>query len=240
VLGDDPWLRRIARACQAPITWVGRGADCDLAAADVQADGGRLRFRVADCRFSVPVWGRHHLTAALLAAGVGRLLGIGLETSAQALERFAAVPMRCEVIERRGATIINDAYNSNPTAMHAALELLRDFDAPGRRIVVFGDMMDLGEEALLMHRRLGGEVVTVCGADLLIACGRFADDVVAAARAAGMPHARAIPCRTPEETLPYLGQAILPGDVVLVKGSRALAMERIVEALEHYPQRRTA
>jgi UDP-N-acetylmuramoyl-tripeptide--D-alanyl-D-alanine ligase len=124
--------------------------------------------------------------------------------------------------------------------MHAALELLRDFDAPGRRIVVFGDMMDLGEEALLMHRRLGGEVVTVCGADLLIACGQFADDVVAAARAAGMPHARAIPCRTPEETLPYLGQAILPGDMVLVKGSRALAMERIVEALEHYPQRRTA
>jgi len=240
VLGDDPWLRRIARASQAPITWVGRGADCDLAAADVQADGGRLRFRVADCRFSVPVWGRHHLTAALLAAGVGRLLGIGLETSAQALERFAAVPMRCEVIERRGATIINDAYNSNPTAMHAALELLRDFDAPGRRIVVFGDMMDLGDEALLRHRQLGGEVVTVCGADLLIACGRFADDVVAAARAAGMPHARAIPCRTPEETLPYLGQAILPGDVVLVKGSRALAMERIVEALEHYPQRRSA
>ncbi len=148
--------------------------------------------------------------------------------------------MRCEVIEVRGATIINDTYNANPTAMHAALELLRDFDAPSRRIVVCGDMMELGDEAALLHRQLGNEVVTVCGADLLIACGQYAGDVVAAARAAGMPVARTIPCRTPEETLPYLGQAIVPGDVVLVKGSRALAMERVVEALQQFPRRRSA
>jgi len=64
--------------------------------------------------------------------------------------------------------------------------------------------------------------------------------VVAGARGAGMPRARAIPCRTPEETLPHLGQAIVPGDAVLVKGARVLAMERVVEAMAHYPQRRTA
>ena len=124
--------------------------------------------------------------------------------------------------------------------MRAALELLRDFDAAGRRIVLVGDMADLGDDAAILHRQLGNQVVTLCGADLLIACGEYSGDVVAAARAAGMPQRQAIACRTPEESLPYLGQIILPGDAVLVKGSRVLGMERIVDALKLFPRRRTA
>ena len=240
VLGDDPWLRRFARRCEAPITWVGRGTECDVMASEVEFSGGRLGFRVADCPFSVPVWGRHHLNSALVAVAVGRIMGFDLEETARALKDFDPLPMRCEVIQIRGATIINDTYNSSPMAMQAALELLRDFDTEGRRIIVCGDMGELGEESVMLHRRLGNQVVTVCGADLLIACGRFAGDVVAAARAAGMPRIRSIPCATPEDSLPYLGQTILPGDVVLVKGSRALAMERVVEAMQQYPRRRSA
>ncbi len=91
-----------------------------------------------------------------------------------------------------------------------------------------------------MHWRLGKEAVTLGCAELLIACGRFSRHVVSGARAAGMPAPRSIPCETVEDALPFLGQAILPGDVVLVKGSRAMAMERVIEALRTYPQRRTA
>ncbi len=240
ILVDDPWLRRMASCCQAPLTWVGRGADCDLTPSDVRCAGGELAFRLGDCQFSVPVWGRHHLISALVATAAGRIMGLDLDRIATALKEYRSVPMRCQVMELRGATIINDTYNASPTAMRAALELLRDFDAPGRRIVVCGDMADLGVEAPLLHHQLGNQIITVCGADLLIACGAFARDVVAGARAAGMPRAHAIPCRTPEETLPHLGQAILPGDAVLVKGARAMAMERVVEAMAQYPQRRTA
>jgi len=240
VLGDDAWVRGMAYRSKAPITWVGRDLACDLAATDVQWARGQLAFRVGNCRFSVPVWGRHHLTSALIAVAVGHIFGIELEAAAGALEHFEPVPMRCEVSEIRGATIINDAYNASPAAMRAALELLRDFDAEGRRVVLLGDMAELGDDSAILHRQLGNQVVTVCGADMLIACGEYSGDVVAAARAAGMPHRHAIACRTPEETLPFLGQVILPGDAVLVKGSRVLAMERLVDALKQYPRRRSA
>ncbi|MBN1590803.1 MAG: UDP-N-acetylmuramoyl-tripeptide--D-alanyl-D-alanine ligase [Pirellulales bacterium] len=238
VLVDDPFVRRVAGRCRAPIAWVGRGTGNDVMADEVASVGGQLEFQVAGCPFRIPVWGRHHLNAALAAVAVGRLLGLDLPEMADALSDFNPVPMRCEVLDLRGATVINDAYNANPASMRAALELVRDFDTSGRRIIVCGDMAELGDESTWHHFRLGRDVVTVCGADLLIACGQFARPVVDGARAAGMPTTRTIPCATPEEALPYLGQAILPGDVVLVKGSRSMNMERVIEAFRCYPRRR--
>jgi UDP-N-acetylmuramoyl-tripeptide--D-alanyl-D-alanine ligase len=276
VLGDDPWLRTVTQGCQAEITWVGTGSECDLRAVDVRSEQGMLHFRMEaaapeqedsphlcgdhtsrvpasgpfrqmgavpffrDVPFAIPVWGRHHVTAALLAVAVGRMIGLDLETMAAALAGYQPVPLRCEVQHLRGATVINDAYNANPTSMRAALELLGEFDGPGRRIVVCGDMAELGEESAVLHWELGKQSVEIGGASFVIACGEFARHVVGGARAAGLPGQRTIPCETVEDVLPYLGQLILPGDFVLVKGSRLMAMERVVKALENYPKRRSA
>jgi len=240
VLVDEPRIRQLAAGSRAPVTWVGRNESCDVVGENVTSQHGQLSFRCQGQAFLVPVWGRHHLDAALLAVAVGRLFGMDLHTIAKALAQFAPLPMRCEVTEVRGAMLINDAYNASPAAMRAALELLRDFDVPGRRVVVAGDMAELGEESECLHHVLGTQMVELGGADLVIACGQFARAVVEGARAAGMPAGRTIPCRTAEDALPYLGQAILPGDAVLVKGSRVMNMETIVEALRRYPQRRSA
>jgi UDP-N-acetylmuramoyl-tripeptide--D-alanyl-D-alanine ligase len=238
--GDDPWLRRLAGRTSARVVWVGRGSDCSISPGCVAYCEGRLNVSVDGLELTAPVWGRHHLMAVLMAVAVGREFGVPGGEIADALARFQPPKMRCQVSRVRGTVLINDAYNASPTAMRAALELLATFDTSGRRIVVCGDMRELGAESQQWHRRVGDQVVTVCGADWLIACGQFATDVVGGARRAGMRAERTIACRDPEEATQHLEQNIEPGDVVLVKGSRALAMERIVERLEAAPLRRAA
>ena len=230
--GDDERLRR-ARRLPPDERRLGRPL------AGLRSGGHRrpmperpAHFTVDGHAFDVPVWGRHHLTSALAAIAVGKIFGLAPAEIAAGLADFEPPPQRCEISHVGDTTIINDTYNASPTAMRAALELLRNFEAPGRRIVVCGDMRELGEHSDEFHRRLGDEVVTLCGADLLVACGQHAQEVADGARQAGMSPTRVMACRSPEETISLLDQALAPGDVVLVKGSRALAMERLVSALE--------
>ncbi|HEY2881603.1 MAG TPA: UDP-N-acetylmuramoyl-tripeptide--D-alanyl-D-alanine ligase [Pirellulales bacterium] len=229
--GDDSWLRRMAQRTSARIVWIGRGHDCDLTAIDLRSIGGKLKFRVGAQRYSISVWGRHHLIAALAAIAVGLEFGMQPREIAAALAEFEPPEMRCEVTDAVGAKLIDDSYNASPSAMRAALELLREVDAPGERVVVCGDMKELGSASQAWHRQIGEEVVTRCGADRLIACGDHADDVVLAARAAGMSAARATAFREVQETIPFVQHALRPGSAVLVKGSRAMGMDRVAQAI---------
>lgn len=241
VLVDDPLLRtaveRRGQKCRVRLIWVGVGSRCDLRAVDVCSHSRRLDFSVRGCRFSVPVCGAHHVASALAAIAVGRLFGLPLPEIADALSHYEPVAMRCEVQELGGITVINDAYNANPTAMLAALEALRDFPVAGRRIFLCGDMAELGEEAVIAHRRLGRQAAAVGRAEMLIACGPLARYVVSGARAAGMTSLQTIACPTAEHAGPFLAEAISPGDVVLLKGSRVMAMEQLLHWIDQ-PRRR--
>ena len=230
--GDDAELLRLGRRSRAKTVLVGRGSHCDLSATNVCSRAGWLSCDVDGARLHAPVWGRHYLACVLAAYAVGKSYGLGGDEIGAALAAFKPLPNRCEVSDLGSAKIIDDSYNSSPAAMRAALELLRDFDAPGRRIVVFGDMRELGGEASALHRELGAEVVTRCGADLLLACGEFAEEVVTGARAAGMPSERTTAYRDPLDAVPRIRRSLAGGDVVLVKGSRGVALERVVAALQ--------
>src|SRR5262245_227932 len=229
--GDDPWLRQMADRSRAQIVWTGRGRESDLTAIDVHFAGGHLYFRVDAQCYDVPVWGRHHLTSALAAIAVGLEFGMQPAEIAAALAGFQPPTMRCQVTDAAGSRIIDDSYNASPSAMRAALELLREVEAPGERVVVCGDMKELGPSSRQWHRRLGEEIVTRCGADRLISCGEHAEEVAVAAREAGMVPARAAAFRDVQEIIPFVRHAIRPGSAVLIKGSRAMGMERIADAL---------
>ena len=233
--GDDPWARRVADRFGGRVVWFGRGGECEVMAQDVRASDGRLRFRIDNVQFEIAAWGRHFLGGALAAFAVAREFGLSTRLIASALAAYRPPPMRCRVRRVNGVTWIDDTYNANPTSMRAALELLRDFDTAGRRWFVCGEMAELGPSASSHHRQLGQQIVTVCGADWLLACGAHRREVIPAAREAGMPAELSFECEDIDDAYELLAQQVEPGDVVLVKGSRVAALDELVARFDWQP-----
>ena len=228
--GDDPWLRQIASRAPCKVIWVGSGADCSLRATQVEPQGTRLRFVAGGQRFEMPAVGRHHVQGALLALAVGGLFGLTLKQMAGALADYEGPPMRCQLAELHGVAIINDAYNANPLSMRAAVEALRDWPTDGRRVLLVGDMLELGTEARVHHERLG-RVVAQSKIDAVIAVGELSRSLIAAARSEGMSAERARHADSIADAADWLAGRLRPGDVLLVKGSRAMGMERAIDLL---------
>jgi len=183
--------------------------------------------------FRLPVWGRHHVYAALAAIAVGRRLGLSTPVLRDSLARFRPVAMRCQAHVAFGALVIDDTYNANPLSMQAALELLAELPCTGRRIVVLGEMAELGDESPRWHRQLGREAAVV--ADALVACGPQADAVAGGAAEMGLAERQVHCVGTSEQAAEQAVALVAPGDVVLVKGSRWMRMENVVQALRRQP-----
>jgi UDP-N-acetylmuramoyl-tripeptide--D-alanyl-D-alanine ligase len=237
VNGDDPNACKAAERAACRVVRVGRGTQNDVTASDVQMKPEALAFTVDGQRFSVPVPGRHFLTAALCAVAVGREFGLDDGTIAAGLAACEAPPMRCRAERLNGWTVLNDAYNSSPESARAALELLGDWPSAGKKAVVFGDMRELGPLSARLHEQLGAEVATRSGANLLITCGGYASDVIRGAVESGMPVEQTARMDDPYQVAARLSGWLEDGDVVLVKGSRATAMERVVEGLQELRRR---
>ena len=184
----------------------------------------------ARVQIHLPVIGRYNALNAAAAAAVGWVLGCELEEARRGLEDFRPVAMRSELIPWEGRTILNDAYNANPASMLAALETLSRFPAQGRRIAVLGDMLELGEDAAEAHRRIGRAAVS-SGVGFLIAMGGRAAEIADGARVSGMSRDHVAVCREPSEAAQILSRTAVNGDVILIKGSRGMRMERILDHL---------
>ncbi len=230
--GDDMILRQMADRAPCPVIFVGEGDDNHLRATRVRASFEGLQFRVDGVDFSVPVCGRHHLTNALCAIAIAREIGVRLPSVAQGLERFEPIDGRTRLRIIGSWTVIDDTYNASPLSVAAACRMLPELELPGigRRILVLGDMRELGETADLEHWKIG-ELAARLKIDFVLASGKHADQVAGGAENAGMdPHC--IAAAPDLETMKAVLDCWLePGDVILVKGSRATRMERIVEWL---------
>ena len=221
---DDPAVAAMASRTRARVVTVGRGPDADVRAHDVVLDAGQARFGLVAARGTADVAlrlvGAHHVGNALAAAAVALECGATPAGVAAALSGAApASRWRMEVTDRAdGVTVINDAYNANPESMRAALQALAALGGGGRRPwAVLGRMAELGDTSAAVHAEIAG-VATELGVDHLVTVGtgeygrgRAVADVAAA--------------------LHLLRAELEPGDVVLVKASRAAGLDRLADAL---------
>lgn len=175
--------------------------------------------------------GRHFVPNALSAVAVACLFGVEVRQAKEALEHFQPFPMRMEIIPLKGEkTLINDAYNANPNSMELALETLVEAKGKGRAFAVLGDMLELGGFTREAHEQLG-EKVSQLSIDFLVAMGEEAPVVVGSAIRHGFPIEKASVVESHSEAISRLRSMMQEGDWVLVKGSRRMAMEKIVEGL---------
>ncbi|HLG14148.1 MAG TPA: UDP-N-acetylmuramoyl-tripeptide--D-alanyl-D-alanine ligase [Blastocatellia bacterium] len=235
---DDDRVMRM-RTMRSDLRYHTFGIDraADVAAREVRAEGLErtsfvLATRAGEAKVSLPLAGRHNVYNALAAAAIGDFCGASPEAIASALALSSSPKMRGQVYRLGGGiTLVDDSYNSNPSAlleMVATVCANRDYK---RRVVVAGEMLELGSTAPELHREAGRRIVAL-GAGVLIGVRGFALEIVAGAREAGMSEDAALFCDSPETAAELVERIALPGDVILVKGSRGVKTEIIVERLK--------
>jgi UDP-N-acetylmuramoyl-tripeptide--D-alanyl-D-alanine ligase len=159
------------------------------------------------------------------------VLGLPGAVIAQGLSRFRPAAMRSQILVAQGVKVINDCYNANPASMKAALQLLAQ-SAPGRtKIAVLGDMLELGPGSARMHEDVGA-FVAQHGVDRLIACGLLGRSLAEGARRAGMDQTRILEVPDAAAAAAAVKDVAQQGDVVLVKASRGMKLEQVVQALQ--------
>lgn len=232
---DEPLVAAMSGLTRARVFLYGLNRDCDLWADEIVGEGMdgirfRFHFQGETVHVRVPLLGRHSVHTALRAAAVGLVEGLNWEEIVTGLQDVGAQLRLVVVRGINGATLLDDTYNASPASMLAALNLLEDMAAgDGRRIAVLGDMMELGSQEESGHRLVGARAADV--ADFLITVGPRARWTAYEARAAGQPAGSVRAVETAAEAITVLRSVIGPGDVVLVKGSRATNMEQVVAAL---------
>jgi UDP-N-acetylmuramoyl-tripeptide--D-alanyl-D-alanine ligase len=191
--------------------------------------GLHLTFRAGkrEGKLTLRLLGAHNASNALAGLAVALEAGVDLDEAVAALESLTAGDKRGQVIEIDGATILNDSYNSNPEALRSMIQTLAARPA-GRRILVAGEMLELGEHGLALHTACG-RAAAEAGLDLVAGVQGNAEHLAAAACTGGvaslfLPNA--------EAAGRWLKQTMQPGDVVLVKGSRGVHLERTIEAVK--------
>jgi len=228
---DDPLLANFRGTSKIRLLTFGvhRG---QIRAQDLEfSDDGCAGFKVGRTHFRLAVPGKHMVYNALAAIAVGTHLRIPKSQMAEALSRFTGAKNRMQIKKMGPITLLDDCYNANPSSMRAALETLGSFQNASRRIAVLGDMLELGETGPKMHTEIGKSLAEM-GVDKVFTFGSLSRFINQGARSKGMSPQSAQHFSDFDLMAGELIHQLGAGDVILVKGSRGMKLERVGEALK--------
>ena len=235
---DDSRVGNFAQVAPGRVLTFGITERADFRAENIQdrgLNGSEFDFLGPEgrARLCLPLAGRHNISNALAALAAASVWGVGAAEAREIFPKLEATGMRGRVLHYgAGFTVINDCYNSNPVALAEMVELLTSTPAEGRHILAAGEMLELGPASAELHREAGRAAATTGKLDWIIGVQGDAENFVRGAVEAGHLATQAKFCASSAETGAFLENLIERGDVLLVKGSRGVKMERIVEALD--------
>ncbi len=234
---DDPWVARLAQDFRGPKVGFGLNAAARLRATDRQTRGqdgqvARISHEGQAWPLTLPVPGLHMLYNALAATAVGLTLGLSPGETAAALAGFRPIHRRSQVETlNSGVHLLNDCYNANPGSMAMALGTLMELRDHGRAAAALGDMLELGAGAAADHRELGRRAGRL-GLEVLVVYGSFRQEVADGAAETGINPDLIFPVESRAEGARILKEVLAPGDWLLVKGSRSMHMEGLIDRLQ--------
>jgi UDP-N-acetylmuramoyl-tripeptide--D-alanyl-D-alanine ligase len=235
---DDPLVARFARVAPGRVVTFGVAGRADFRAENIQdrgLNGSEFDFLgpKGRARLSLPLAGRHNISNALAALAAASVWGVGAAEAREIFPKLEATGMRGRVVQYdAGFTVINDCYNSNPVALAAMVELLTSTPATGRHILAAGEMLELGPSSAELHREAGRAAAATGKLGWIMGVQGDAENFVRGAVEAGHPSGQAKFFASSAEAGAFIGNLVERGDILLVKGSRGVKMERIVEALD--------
>jgi UDP-N-acetylmuramoyl-tripeptide--D-alanyl-D-alanine ligase len=235
---DDPRVARFSEVAPGRVLTYGIENRADFRAENIDDRGmGGSEFDFVApqgrARFCLPLAGRHNISNALAALAAASVWGVGAAEAQEVFPGLQATGMRGRILNyEAGFSLINDCYNSNPVALAAMVDLLAHTPARGRRILAAGEMLELGPTSAELHRQAGRSAVAAKKMDWIIGVQGDAESLVQGAMDAGHPSAQARFFASSAEAAGFVGDLLKQGDLALVKGSRGVKMERIVEALD--------
>jgi len=236
--GDDPTTEVMGLRTPAKVVRVGLGRSYHWNAGAIRGDRRGTTFNVVAPvvglvgEYRINLLGRHQVVNALFAIAVGAELGLSREEIQRGLSACPPAKMRLQLWEANGVTVLDDSYNANADSMAAALQVLAELPGAGRRIAVLGDMAELGVHAEAAHAEVG-QRAAAAGVGQLFAVGQMAGVLAAAARAAGLTRIFEFPDAA--AAAGAVENFVKPGDVVLLKASRAVRLEQVAERLQAEP-----
>ena len=231
---DDPLVKKMASLSKAKVFFYGLDPEADLWADDIEGlglDGVRFRMHHDEgtLHIRVPMIGRHSVHTALRAVAVGLVTGMDWQSILEGL-RIGRPQLRLVASQaKNGATLLDDTYNASPDSTMAALNLLEELE--GRKVAVLGDMLELGPYEEQGHQMVGIRAAIV--ADIIVTVGERAKIIAETAILSGKDKNTINSFENSDDALKFLRENLKTSDVVLVKGSRAMNMEKIVPSLEH-------